>query len=65
VRLEDLAERRPLSAVGLALTQAEAQELLDSLKILLRDPSERHEHVSSDDYQTEITVWIDRSPAKA
>jgi len=42
----------------LLLTQSEAVELKDSLELLLADSAGRHEHISSDDYQKEITIAI-------
>lgn len=56
--IEDANTRTRLSSVGLGLTQDEARELRDTLEILLENPPGRHEHVSSSDYQTEVTVWI-------
>jgi hypothetical protein len=49
----------------LFLTESEARELRDSIEGMLADraaggSSSRHEHVSSTDYQTEITIaWED------
>lgn len=60
VRIDDINGNRELAHVGLALTEAEARELRDTIETLLTDPGERHEHVSSADYQTEITLWITR-----
>ena len=43
----------------LTLSHDEAAELRDSLQALLDDPRpERHEHVSSPDYDREVTVWL-------
>ncbi len=48
----------------LQLTVPEAEELRDKIELLLDDQSaDRHEHVSSADFQTEITVWLDRGEA--
>jgi hypothetical protein len=60
MRIEGLHGEQ-ISNVYLWLTRAEAKELADSLAILLQaeDPS-RHEHVSASDYQTEITVVIEK-----
>ncbi|WP_052666454.1 hypothetical protein [Nitriliruptor alkaliphilus] len=58
MRLEDVERETALQAVGIALTRREAEELRDKLRLLLEDPENRHEHVSSDDFQTELTVWI-------
>lgn len=60
MRLEEVGggEPRPLTSVGLGLTLAEARELRDALQSLIAKPAATHEHVSSADYQTEITVFI-------
>ena len=59
MRIDDINENRELQHVGLRLTVAEAKELRDSLGLLLAGGPDRHEHVSSADYQTEITVWLE------
>jgi hypothetical protein len=52
----------PLSAACLWLTRDEAKELADTLHQLLRDDDyEAHHHISSADYQTEVTVMLDRA----
>lgn len=60
MRLKDLdgEEPRPLHGVGLGLTVSEARELRDALDSLIDAPINAHEHVSSADYQTEVTVFI-------
>lgn len=60
MRLDDLEHDppRPLHSVGLGLTLPEAKELRDALESLIDSPVNAHEHVSSPDYQTEITVFI-------
>jgi hypothetical protein len=58
MRIDDTANSRELQHVGLGLTEGEARELRDTLETLLRDPAERHEHVSSADFQRELTVWL-------
>jgi hypothetical protein len=60
MRIDDVNGSRQLAHVGLGLTESEANELRDTLDLLLSDPAERHEHVSSADYQTELTIWIQR-----
>jgi hypothetical protein len=52
----------PLSNVYLWLTPDEAHELRDTIDQMVRedDPS-WHGHVSSADYQTEVTVALDRA----
>lgn len=66
--IDDFGGRRKLVNVGLGLTRDEALELRDTLDTLLADPDPdpdpdpvRHEHVSSADYQTELTVWIEHA----
>ena len=59
MRIDDINENRALQHVGLRLTVAEAKELRDSLGLLLAGGPDRHEHVSSADHQTEITVWLE------
>ena len=59
MRIENLESKEPVYILGLALTRAEARELRDDLDSLLNADEARHEHVSSADYQTELTVWID------
>jgi hypothetical protein len=61
MHIDDTANSRELHHVGLGLTEAEARELHDTLQTLLDDPSERHEHVSSSDYQRELTIWLVRA----
>ena len=52
----------PLSNVYLWLTHAEAGELRDIIdQMMLEGDSGWHGHVSSADYQTEITVALDRA----
>jgi len=61
MKIEDIASSRELQHVGIGLTDSEARELRDTLHTLLADPDERHEHVSSSDYQSELTVWLLRA----
>lgn len=58
MRIEDLEAKKQVNLIELCLTRSEAQELRDDLDTLLTDGGDRHEHVSSADYQTELTVWI-------
>lgn len=60
MQIDDVAGSRQLAHIGLGLTTAEAKELRDTLDLLLQDSLDTHEHVSSGDYQTELTVWIQR-----
>lgn len=60
MRLSDYGEDEPrsLGIVGLGLTEREAREVLDAITSLLASPRNNHVHVSSDDYQTEVRVFI-------
>jgi hypothetical protein len=59
MHIEDLDSETRIAQLGLRLTAAEASELRDTLEALIGDPRpDRHEHIASADYQTEITVWI-------
>jgi hypothetical protein len=60
MRIDDVNGGRQLAHVGLGLAESEASELRDTLDLLLSDTAERHEHVSSADFQTEVTIWIQR-----
>ena len=43
---------------GPDVDRSEAKELRDSFDLFLPGATDRNEHVSSDDYQTEITAWL-------
>lgn len=58
MKIDDVVNQRELRHVGLGLTEGEARELRDTLETLLRDPEPRHEHVSSAEYDRELTVWL-------
>jgi hypothetical protein len=58
LRIDDILGKLQLSQVGLMLTRSEAEELQGALESLLNAHEPWHEHVSSDDYQTELTIWI-------
>jgi hypothetical protein len=60
MEINDTENNLTLRHVGLGLTEPEATELRDTLDTLLRDPGERHEHVASADFQTELTIWLVR-----
>lgn len=47
-----------LAEVTLCLTPAEARELANSAAELVDHPEKHHHHVSSSDFQTEITVAV-------
>jgi hypothetical protein len=60
MRIDDVVNQRDLAHMGLGLTESEAVELRNVLNTLLGDPEPRHEHVSSEDYGRELTIWIIR-----
>jgi hypothetical protein len=52
----------PLATAYLWLTPGEAQKLMDTLGQLIRDSDyDAHHHFSSADFQTEVTVMLDRA----
>jgi hypothetical protein len=59
MEIKDSETGRRIHVLELGLTPAEARELRDNLELLLAsNDARRHEHVSSTDYQEELTVWI-------
>jgi hypothetical protein len=58
MRILDEDKDLRLERIILYLTQSEAGELRDSLENILSNPADNHAHVSSNDYQKEITVVI-------
>jgi hypothetical protein len=58
MRILDEVADQSLSVITIYLTEAEAEELRDSLEQLLANWPSRHEHVSSSDYKKQITVCI-------
>ena len=58
MRLLNQDDDKPLHRVLVLLTKTEALELRDSLDLVLEHPLGRHEHISSQDYQKEITICI-------
>ena len=59
MRIRDALTGQPIQMLELRLTVAEAIELRDDLEVLIDDRGDRHEHVSSADYQTELTISVD------
>lgn len=55
-------EREESSALYVELSIADARELRGALDDLIADPSGGHYHLSSSDYQSELTVWIEGHP---
>jgi len=60
MRISDDATDKKLDKVTLFLTESEALQLEDYLKQFLKKPKDKgyHFHLSSEDYQKEITVCI-------
>ena len=58
MRILDEDTDRSITTIVLYLERSEAEELRDSLNLLLEDSSQRHEHVSSEDNRREVTVCI-------
>jgi hypothetical protein len=51
-----------MATAYLWLTPEEAKELIDTLEQLLLDGDyDAHHHISSADFQTEVTVMLDRA----
>jgi hypothetical protein len=62
MRITD-SDEKPLDRVYLALTDNEARELRDALDDLLKtDEAGWHGHVSSSDYDREVTVYREDDP---
>jgi hypothetical protein len=57
MRILDEARDAAIANITLLLTRAEASEMRDALETLLADES-RHEHVSSKDYDKEVSLAI-------
>ena len=58
MRIWDEASQNRLGAVTLFLTADEAKECRDALVSLLKGAPNSHAHVSSADFQTEITLCV-------
>ncbi len=60
MRISDDISNKKLDNITLFLTEGEALQLASYLKQLLEKPKEKglHFHLSSEDYQKEITVCI-------
>jgi hypothetical protein len=58
MRLLNEDANKPLDRLTIYLTQSEAEELRDSVVLLLKEPCGNHSHVPSSDFQKEITVCI-------
>jgi hypothetical protein len=58
MRIMDAEKDQEIHSLSLTLTAAEASELRDSLQQLINQPEGNHAHVSSSDYQVELTVVV-------
>ena len=58
MRLLNDDSNKPLNCVTIYLTQSEAEQLRASVVSLLEDPYGNHSHISSSDFQKEVTVCI-------
>ena len=58
MRILDEIENLSLKRITIYLTQREALELRDSLEELLKRPINNHAHISSENFEKEITVCI-------
>ncbi len=59
MELRDARSGNKINRLEMSLGRSEAQEMRDTLEILLASESGRHEHVPSSDYQKEITLWLE------
>ena len=58
MRILDVLTNKSSSNLILYLTESEARELSSSLNELIRNSSNNHSHISSDDYQKELSVCL-------
>ena len=58
MRMLDVLTDKPLNNLILYLTVSEARELRSSLDDLIKNSSNNHAHISSEDYQKELTVCL-------
>jgi hypothetical protein len=63
MELRDAASATAIRRLEMALTRSEAEEMRDTLEILLAGDPGRHEHVPSADYQAEVTIWLSDPPS--
>jgi len=55
--LDDASDNR-INQVSIFLTKQEALQFLGYVEQLLEDPNTHHSHLSSEDYQKEITISL-------
>lgn len=58
MRILDEKRDKSVDRATILLTQSEAQELRDSLDLLLREGKGQHAHVPDEDFKKEITIAI-------
>lgn len=58
MRILNDESKEKVDNVSIFLTLEEAEQLACDLKLLLNNPKIHHTHLSSEDYQKEITVCI-------
>jgi hypothetical protein len=58
MRILDEKRDNSVDRATILLTRSEAQELRDSLDLLLRDGKGQHAHVPDEDFKKEITIAI-------
>jgi len=58
MRMLDEIRDQSVSVITILLTREEAEELRDSVASILGDRIGRHEHISSQDFQKEITIAV-------
>ncbi len=58
MRILDEESDKKLDEVSIFLTKEEAVQMLGYLENLIKNPSHQHSHLSSIDYQKEITICI-------
>jgi len=58
MRILDIDSNKKIDNIMILLTKKEIIQLLGYSKQLIDNPSADHHHLSSDDYQNEITICI-------
>ena len=58
MRILDVTTDKSIKKIILYLTNFEALEFRDSLNDLIKKPLNNHAHISSEDYQKEVTICI-------
>ena len=58
MRILNEDEDKKIDNISIFLTHREGNQLLSYLQTILKDPSCHHIHLSSEDYQKEITLCV-------